>query len=223
MTSVYKRYLQCFEELNDVDKSGCQIIYSQITKRQFEEYCNKNLLCCKDSVMSDYKKSVVCQIVFRIVCFVTLFIIGTRLLEYCGHVYGWMNNNCVLTGLLIAICLGVSEIIAFKIKNILFPLNAEIERQLKYQQYVEENCYPLLELQEVMKKNTVSSIHIKTLNSLIEVSFYDKAGKIRSRSVYFDGENIEYEKDGVLDFTGIDDAIIRRAGELGLNHSCRII
>ena len=50
-----------------------------------------------------------------------------------------------------------------------------------------------------------------------------KAGKIRSRSVYFDGENIEYEKDGVLDFTGIDNAIIRRAVELGLNHSCRII
>ena len=135
----------------------------------------------------------------------------------------WIKNNWVLTGLLVAICLGVSEIIAFKIKNLLFPLNAVIERQLKYQKYVEENCYPLLELQEVMKKNTVSSVHIKTMDSLIEVEFYDKAGKIRSRSVYFDGENIEYEKDGVLDFTGIDNAIIRRAVELGLNHSCRII
>ena len=115
------------------------------------------------------------------------------------------------------------RIIAVNIKSKIFPLDEEIERQLKYQKYVEENYYPILELQEIMKKNTVSSVNIKALDSLIVVNFYDETGKINSQSAHFIGETVEYEKDGVLDFSGIDDAIIRRAGELGLNHSCRII
>ena len=69
-----------------------------------------------------------------------------------------------------------------------------------------------------MQKNTVSSVHIKALDSLIEVSFYDKEGKISSQSAYFTGKTVEYEKDGVLDFSGIDDAIISKTKEFGLEY-----
>lgn len=216
MASIYKRYYQCFKEINNIDKSGCQIVYSQITKRQFEQYCNMNLSSCRDNVISDYKESVFFQTIFQIVCFITLFFAGTRLLECVNYVCGWMGNDWVMLGLLAAICFCASRIIAVNIKSKLFPSNQEIERQLKYQKYVEENYCPLLELQEVMQKNTLSSINIKALESLIEVSFYDKAGKISSQSAYFIGGTLEYEKDGVLDFSGIDGAIIRKTKEFGL-------
>lgn len=218
MTKTFYNFIQCMEEYNNVDKSGCKIVYSQLNIKKFEEYCEKHLLCCDNEVMCGYKNNKICENVFLIVCFVTFLYIGLEFWQCCNYVCGGTVNKYLQIGLLVVVCLCASGLITRQVMRKLFPINEVIKRQLRYKDYVEKNYYPLLELQEIMRRNTVSNIHLKVLDSLLEVEFYDEQGRTKKQLIYFISGAVEYCEEGVIDFSGIDKAVICKAEKLGLNY-----
>ena len=213
----FAKYEEILEKISKIEETYYSTVYSKFNIADVQKILDEQLLYHKEGMPERYRKDKICQYIFQAVWLVFFLYMGGMLLEACrGFVRGSALHNGFLMGVLTICWLVLGEMIAIKIIHMMSPVSTLIKRQLRFENIVKTQYYPILEFQEKLKNKTINHFRLKPFESLLEIEYVDEMGI--TKDCYMDVPDgcILHWEEGKIDFSFLDQIIQEKAEWAGI-------
>lgn len=217
MISMYRQYAKVFKEYTAPETDNIKFIFTPKNEKEFEKYYHNNKL---KNNRNNYEIEVenAYRFIINIGCIAFWGVIAHMLFSWFGALFEYSpERNIFMLIVVITVCIILGNVLGKCLSLKLFPSYALQQKQERFYDYVEMNCFPFYELQRNIRLGRVEKIEISPIFNSLNIWYRDEKNMRKKEEIIFP-ETWKYicVQKGTLDFTGVDKIINERASKLGM-------